>query len=537
MARKLVLGAVIALALLGAGAWVWARTVLTGDNVRTAIASQISEAIGHPVMIGGIGASIYPRVTVDLSDVTIGEPARVRLGSLHVGADFGALLSRRIEHAAVRADRVRIELPLPRIAAGRGGTGGGTESAAAPPVEIVSIDEIAFRNVEVVSGDRTLRGDVELVPDGSGVRLRRIALAADETSIEMTGVLSSLDPLEGEITAKGTSVDFDRMLSFLSEFSTNAAPAGAAAIEGGEPGAAVGRLVFHLTLGEATSGPLTLTGVSATARVTPDAITLDPLAFGVFGGRYEGSMRLALGDTPRFAWKAAVSGVDAGAAMAYAGAPRTISGTLAARLALEGAGLDMDRALRSARGTLRLDVTDGTVANLGLVRTIVMATSMKGGLLGGVTSAARAASGGAAREGERFSRLGATITLAEGVMRTDDLAFQSTDVDLTAAGTITVATLTADLAGRVQLSEALSKEAGSDLYRLTQDNGRITLPATVNGPLTDLAVRVDVGDASRRAIRNRAAEEAQRAVERNLPKLPEAVKNPLKGLIRRRPPG
>lgn len=533
MAKRIILGLVVLLALAGAGVGMWARSVLTGDAVRAAVAAQIAAAIGQPVTIGDIGASIYPRVSVDLADVAIGDPVRVRLGALHIGTDFGALLSRRIEHGAVRADRVRLELPLPPLAAGGAAQPPG-EAVAAPPVEIVSIDEIALRNVEVVSGDRTLRGDAELVPERGGVRLRRVALSAEDTTVEITGLLSAFDPIEGEIAVAGRSVDLDRLLAFLAEFAASAAPAGAGASGGEEEaGSAIGRLVCRLTLDSAASGGLALSGVSATAIVTPGGVALDPLAFGVFGGRYEGSMRLQLGTPPRFAWRAAVSGVDLEALMTYAGAPGTISGTLAAQLALEGTGLDMDRALRSARGTLGLDVTDGTVAHLGLVRAVVTATSMRGDRLAGVVSGAREAAGSRA---ERFSRLGGTMTLADGVMRTADLVFRSPDVDLTAAGTLSLATLTADLAGRVQLSEALSKEAGSDLYRYTQEGGRVTLPATVRGPLTDLAVRVDLADASRRAIRNRATEEIERALDRNTRALPDAVKNPLRGLVRKRPP-
>ena len=78
-----------------------------------------------------------------------------------------------------------------------------------------------------------------------------------------------------------------------------------------------------------------------------------------------------------------------------------------------------------------------------------------------------------------FSRLGATLSLAEGRMTTTDLALTSTDVDLTATRTVTVATMATDFAGRAQLSEALSAEAGTDLRRYAQDGGRVTLPVTV----------------------------------------------------------
>jgi uncharacterized protein involved in outer membrane biogenesis len=184
----------------------------------------------------------------------------------------------------------------------------------------------------------------------------------------------------------------------------------------------------------------------------------------------------------------------------------------------------MEQALRTARGTVRVDISDGAIASLGLVRTIVTATSGRGGLARGAQTAAASR---ADADAEQFSRLGATLAFAGGRMATRDFTLTSPDVEVTGAGTVTLADMTVEMAGRARLSEALSKEAGTDLYRYTQEAGRVTVPATITGPLDDLTVRLDFGDAASRALRNRAAEEAQRILERNLPRLP----------VPRRPPG
>ena len=133
----------------------------------------------------------------------------------------------------------------------------------------------------------------------------------------------------------------------------------------------------------------------------------------------------------------------------------------------------------------------------------------------------------AASGGEKFSRFGATLQLANGVIETRDVAMTSTDIDLSATGSLALAAMSADLAGRAQLSEALSQQAGTDLYRYTQDGGRVTVPVTVTGPLDRLAVRVDVGDVAKRAIRNKATEEAQKLIDKKLPGL--------RGLFQRKP--
>src|SRR5262245_64815305 len=114
--KKIALGLVVILILGSVALVVLARRVLTGDNVRAAVAAQLGSAIGQPVTIGGLAASIYPRVTMELTDVSIGQPTRIQLQRAHLGTDFRALLSRRIEHAAVRVNGARIELPLPPFA-------------------------------------------------------------------------------------------------------------------------------------------------------------------------------------------------------------------------------------------------------------------------------------------------------------------------------------------------------------------------------------------------------------------------------------
>src|SRR5688572_13389904 len=147
MVKKIlaVTAAVVVLGIIGVA--VWARSILATETVRAAIASQVSSLIGQPVTIGGIGASVFPRVTIDLEQVTIGQPPRIHVETLHVATSFRALLSRRVEHGTLRLAKARIELPLPAL-------GGGTESnapeedaAGSAPIEIVSIDEIELRDV------------------------------------------------------------------------------------------------------------------------------------------------------------------------------------------------------------------------------------------------------------------------------------------------------------------------------------------------------------------------------------------------------
>jgi uncharacterized protein involved in outer membrane biogenesis len=517
--KRLFFALVAVLALATIGLVVAARTLLTGDNVRSAVASQLSQALGQPVRIGGLGASVYPRVTMDLKDVAIGEPASMTFAAVHLGTGLRGLLSRRIEGADVRVDGARVMLPLPSFAASSTAAPS-TAGGGKPPIEIVSIDEIVLRDAEVVSGGRSLRGDIELVPRGAGVQVRRIVLAADGATVTLTGEVSALSPIAGDLDLKADALDVDRLVTFLNDFAaaalTGSAPIAVSSPATRTPPSPIGRLAVAMSVGKATAGGLTFSDFTGKAVITPGEVTFDPLTFGVFGGRYQGTMGLTLGDTPRFRWRASLVGVDAAALMAFAGASGSITGKLAGTIELNGEAAGVETALRTASGKARVDLTDGTIAGLQLVRTLVTASSGRGGILasaGQAVTASKTATGG-----ERFSRLGATLRVADGALTTDDLAMASADVDLTASGTLRLADMSTDFGGRAQLSEALSREAGTDLYRYAQEGGRVTLPVTVAGPIQQLAVRVDIADAAKRAIRNRATEEINKALERNLPK-------------------
>jgi len=505
---KRILVAVVAIVIAaGCGIYLLARSVFGQDAVRTAFAAQLSSALGQPVSIAQIGVSVYPRVTVNLSGVTVGDPVRAEIETLNVGTALGALFSRRIENASLLLDTARIELPLPLPGlATEAGDSDGTS-----PVELVSIDEIALRNVEIVSGGRTLRGEIEIGPRDQGFDIRRMTLTADDMSLEATGVISDPSGPTGELTVNAGALNFDELLAFIADFQGGSglgasaqtpvpAPAPAAA-EGGM------NIAVALAADRATLGDLTLDSLSGTARIVPGEVTLEPISFNVFDGHYDGALALSLDETPTFHLTADLAGIDVASATAFAGAPDTISGRLSGRIDLTGEGMEAGAVGRTTRGTVRVDIADGIVKRLGLVRAVVIATAMR------ANTNATAAIG---ETDEPFSRLGTTLTVENGVARTNDLLFESDDLSLTAQGAIELDGDPVTLTGRIQLSEQLTKEGGTDLARYTQEQGRVTVPVAITGSADGLSVRIGVGEMMQRALRNRATEEAERAIQRGL---------------------
>jgi len=510
--KKILLVVVAAGAVLFAGAFFWAKSVLTGKHVRAALAAQVEQAIGQPVTIGDISAGIIPRVTVTLGGVKIGRRERVVVGELQLGTDFRALLSRRIEHASLHLNGARIELPLPpfSLASVSAPSSGGEGSA---PVELGSIDEVVLKDVQILSGGRTLRGDIEVVPQGRGVLVRKVTLVVDQTTLNVTGQITDLAGPTGELTMTATGLDLDRLLAFVSDFTAaarlaataTAAPATAPAESA--PAAPDMNLALAIEADSARIGALTLSNLNGKATVTARGLSLDPVSFGIFDGQYQGSLALTpAGATAQFRGSSTLSGIDVAAASAFGGSAATITGRLSGRLDFSGGGGDATAVMKTIKGRGRVDIVDGIIKNLGLISEVVVATSMRAGSLGQATSQAQSGS-----SDEPFSRLGATLDIANGTMSTPDLLLESKDVILNAQGTFGLVSSIVDLKGRVELSDALSQQAGRDLFRYTHDQGRVTLPVSVTGTIEAPRVHIDAADMARRAMLNAASEQKERA--------------------------
>ncbi|HWW88011.1 MAG TPA: AsmA family protein [Vicinamibacterales bacterium] len=532
--KKVLVGLAVLVLVVIVGALALVKVVLGHDSVREALAAQLSKSIGQPVTISGIGAGIYPRVTVNLEGVEIGQPARISVRTLHVGTDFRALLSRQIAHASLRLDGARIELPLPAFATATDRSTTAPQPAnggTASPVQLVSIDEIALHDVEIVSGGRTLRGDIEASLESDGFLLRTFALRADDTIVEATGKISDINGPVGDLTVKADRLSFDRLMAFAADFSKGSGLE-AASTPSTEPSRATKpapsvnpvspssaspapktvpmKVAVTLTANRATMGTLAIEKVSGQALLTDQGLTLEPITFELFNGRYQGSLKMALGDNPDILLNASLSDVDMGALTTYAGSKDALTGRLTGRIDLSARGSAPTAILESAKGTARVDIVNGSVKNLGLVRAVVLATSMRTDSMAQIKEGAR---------NEPFSRLGATLTVGNGAMSTQDLKFESTDISLGAAGSVQLNGSAIDLKGQVQLSQVLSQQAGRELVRYTQDQGRVTLPATIGGSAEKPAVRIDLANMAERAVRNKATEAAQDALKKGLGKL------------------
>ena len=113
-------------------------------------------------------------------------------------------------------------------------------------------------------------------------------------------------------------------------------------------------VVVALEADRATLGALMLEKLAGTARITADAMRLEPISFGVLRGRYTGSLVFALGDVPDIRLKAALTDVDVATATTFAGSPGAITGRMSAKIALTSRGMDASSVMKARRLTLAL---------------------------------------------------------------------------------------------------------------------------------------------------------------------------------------
>src|SRR5882672_5408803 len=153
MRRAMLLVGVL-LVLAAAAVYIAATRVLTSDYARTALEQQLAARLGQPVRIGGLSAAIYPRVAVDLDNVSIGAPATVTLARVRLVTGLRALFSRTISDAELIVRNSRLTLPLP-VTLLPANTGTST-APAGPGLTVASVRRISLEHVELVDPTHAL---------------------------------------------------------------------------------------------------------------------------------------------------------------------------------------------------------------------------------------------------------------------------------------------------------------------------------------------------------------------------------------------
>ena len=478
MRRVIVAGAVAATVLIAVAAasayWFFSR-----DGFRRALEAQATSWIGAPVRIGAARAQFLPRIAVQLRDIRVGDPARLTLDTIELAADLRSLLGGRVENADVLVSDSRIDMPLPFALPQPTDTGAATLPPAA--VRIVSIRSIALRDVRLRSRGREIVVSADSSLDGTTLALRRFTAEAGGTALAVEGVVSLSPRLDARLKATANRLDVDELVALAAAFTPESTGERAAQGKGA-------RIVAGISAEQATAGAIRMRQFTTELTLDGNAIALSRLRFEMFGGRYEGSVSARLGAPLSARLESRVTDLDVAQLATFGGVPDTVTGRLSGAGTFTGSGADVTQLLREVRGSGTAAIVDGSVRRLHLVRTVVLFFG-------------RPAPD--AEEGtDRFDRIDVTFSLANRLLRAQAFALRSADANMAGTGSLNLATDALDGRVDVMLSEELSAQAGTDLYRYTREGKRVVLPALVGGTLPMPRLTIDAGAAVKRGLRN-----------------------------------
>ena len=442
LARKWPLIALAVLFALGLGTYFAARRALGSDLARTQLEQQLSARLGQPVTIGSVTATFFPQIAVDLRDVTVGRPVALRMGRVKVLTGLRALF----------ADVVDVREVI--VSDGRPG-------GADPP--------FTFDLAASVLGDR--------------LDIQALQLRGKTTRIDAKGVLTSIAGLEGALEATADPLDLNEAIAIAGALS----PPGPAPARG-KPSPM--HFVVKIAAPETRFASYTFRNLSTTMDVAPGRTLLDALSLELFGGTLKGRLEVDThGDAPALRLTGSIAGLDVPSMLQGSGSPGGLTGRLGGTVSIAATGSDGAALMRTARGTVNAVVSNGTMPHLDLVRAVVLA-------FGKPTGAPAEGSGTA------FDSLGGTFALSNGTLRTENLALASRDFDTGGRGSLAIDSGAVDARAEVVLSPELTTQAGTDLRRYAQQDGRVRVPATVSGTLDRPRVSIDVAAAARRALTN-----------------------------------
>jgi hypothetical protein len=481
MRRKLLVAFLVFVALLGGGYYLL-QWLLVSDVMRTELERQLSAYLQQPVTIKSVRAAIYPRVSIAFGGVAIGKEPAIALSDVRIVTGLRPLLSRRVEHAEVRITGGRIGLPLPFTLTPEVGP---AVSQPVPALAVTSIDAITLRDITLASGGQAWRVNADCAVNGDRLDVSQLSAVGPTTKLQANGALTSISGLQGQFTAQAATLTVDELLAFASGLG-QATPSTGAPAASSTPM----RLTIALTAPAGRIAGYDFRGLTTTAVITPAGVALAPLSVSSFGGTFAGRLDV---DTSRSTTGMRLTGrvdsLDVTTVMQAAGSQGGVTGTLGGNVSLAATGTETLALLRSARGTVDATIVNGTMPHLDLVRPIVLAFGKPNGAPPAGT-------------GSTFTRLGGRFALADGTMTSDDVAMASRDFDLAGRGTVQLASGAVAAHGDVVLSSELTSQAGVDLRRYAQENGRVVVPATIGGTLQQPSVSLDMAAAAKRAVTN-----------------------------------
>lgn len=506
--NRLLLLVVGLFALLAVGA-VGALQALKSETARSRIASALSSALGQPVTIGALSASIFPTPSLSARDIRVGSSDStaapgVSLAAVNIVPRLSSLVpgsTLTIDHVdltgliiSIRRDSAgRWLVPVPPVpSADTGGNGIDLNQLRARAGSIRIVDD----QLRAPGGGprvSTITGvEADLQAKGGRVNVSRFTGRLGESVV--TGS-TDMGPDGTELKLRSESIQPADVPALFALAGIEASPllsiAGKAPFEMTirlPPGFATHTVTGNGTIDRVKFGTLAFEDVRAPFRLERGVFSFDPLSFTTYGGRQLGIVSVDLNQpAPVYRIRTSVKGLDVNRALSSNTTMKDfLSGGAGLSGNVRGSGSTAAALKRTLTGTLEFELKDGVLRNFPLLATINQAL--------GITQ-------GTDRD-TKFQSLSGTATLGGGKARTSNLVLRAGELSMAGKGTLGF-DQQLDLRLTAAVSAAMSKQLAQRvglLKGLSNDRGQVTFPVTVRGTTSAPKISVDLGSLAKKQL-------------------------------------
>lgn len=484
------------------------RVAATGIREVPRVAGQLAVArFDLTTLVGRLGIELPANVQAD------------KLGSAQLDATFSATESEAELGqlvVAVAGGTLEAKARVTNLKREPAATGSLTVSNLNPRVLLAAAGQA------LETTDPQALTSLNLKSDFSGsanhVELKGLDLALDQSKLTgSAGVRNFAKPVI-RFDLELDAIDADRYLPPPAEKPATAAAPTAAAAPVATPGTAAGAAAGlpletlraldadgTLKIGQLKAYNVNSRNIVLRLTAKGGQLRLNPARAEMYDGRYQGNIGLDVrSDTPRLSLDEALTGVQVGPLLRdLTQKEEKLTGTAQMSATLTAAGATPEAIQKTLNGNAAFAFTDGAVKGINLAKLI---RDAKAKLSGQPTA------GGSEPEQTDFTELTGTAKVTNGVVDNRDLSMKSPAFRVAGEGTADLPQQQVDYLVKASIVGTSKGQGGKELESLKG----VTVPVRIKGALTDPGFSVDVAALATDQVKQRAAEEIDKAIQKQL---------------------
>jgi AsmA protein len=331
-----------------------------------------------------------------------------------------------------------------------------------------------------------------------GIRNADLSFTGDSAVLDKLAASVGKTNLDGRLSVKSfTSPQLDFQLAAdrldVKELQALVAPSQTPSTDSAKPTGTSDSVLLRttgtgtLSAGSINYDALVLEKVQATATLDHGLIRLDPITAGLFGGTHRGGITVDARKTPpSFAIGSQLERVDANRlASATTSLRDVINGALGTSVRLTFSGDSADNIAKTLNGTMGINLSEGSIANMDLTSEIANVAKF-------VTGQPRNA------RSTRVAALRGDFNVQNGLARTENLTAAIEGGTLGATGTVNLVDQSLNLRLNAVLSSDYSQKVGGSRVggfmntALANQQGELVVPLIVTGTMSQPRFAPDV---------------------------------------------